>query len=104
MIFFVGDVLETSDELSSAFNKYNLVILHGQTASRTASHDVLLNFDAVDIKSGNAACRAPMTKDRAEDPKSSIDVLCDIFTASNIPDGGDVLQPISVLKCGKVIE
>lgn len=96
--------METSDELASAFNKYNLVILQGQTASNHASQDVLLNFDAVDLKSANAACRAPVTKDVAENPKSSIDVLCDIFTASNIPDAGEVLQPISVLKCGKCIK
>ncbi|XP_018575914.1 ADP-ribosylation factor-binding protein GGA1 [Anoplophora glabripennis] len=97
----LGDVLETSDELSSAFNKYNLVILKGQTSSRHSSQDVLLNFDAVDINSANVACKVPTVKDGTENSKSSVDVLCDIFTASNIPDAGEVLQPISVLKCDK---
>ncbi|KAJ8920074.1 hypothetical protein NQ315_011728 [Exocentrus adspersus] len=93
----LGDVLETSDELSAAFNKYNIIILQGKSYSIRSGHGALLNFDGVDDKGGDVACKASNTETR----KSSIDVLCDIFTASNIPDAGDVLQPVSVLKNGK---
>ncbi|KAJ8964949.1 hypothetical protein NQ314_004504 [Rhamnusium bicolor] len=99
----LGDVLETSDELASAFNKYNIIILKGKTLPQSASsnlnHDTLLNLENVDSKSTENICKVALVKNGGENPKSSIDVLCDIFTSSNIPDAGDVLQPISVLKC-----
>lgn len=87
--------MEVREELVTALNKYKKVILKEKNSSLHASEDTLLHFDVVDAK--------PFTRNDSEDaqePKSSMDVLCDIFTATNIPDNGDVLQPIHVLKNG----
>lgn len=91
--------MEVREELVTALNMYKKVILNEKVSTLNASEanqDTLLHFDVVDAK--------PFTRNDSEDapePKSSMDVLCDIFTATNIPDNGDVLQPIHVLKNGK---
>lgn len=103
LIFFLlvllGDVLEVREELVSALNKYKIIILKDKTSTSRmvdTNQDTLLHFDVVDAK--------PFTKDDSKDveepTKSSLDVLCDIFTTTNISDSGHVLQPINVLKNG----
>ncbi|VEN48687.1 unnamed protein product [Callosobruchus maculatus] len=94
----LGAVLETSDELSSVFNKYNILILQGKPLPSKATNGMqnsLLHFECEDTTSENA-CKIA----NKEEPKSSVDVLCDILTATTIPDG-EVLQPVSVLNCDK---
>lgn len=97
---YIGDVLEVREELVTALIKYKKVILNEKMSTLHASEsnqDTLLHFDVVDAK--------PFTindsQDAQQPSKSSMDVLCDIFTATNIPDNGDVLQPIHVVKNGK---
>lgn len=87
------------EELLTALSKYKKIILKEKASTLRlgeANQDTLLHFDVVDAK--------PFTRDDSEDiqepTKSSMDVLCDIFTATNIPDSGDVLQPIHVVKNG----
>lgn len=84
-----------------ALSKYKKIILKEKSSTQRiaeANQDTLLHFDVVDAK--------PFTRDDAEDmqepTKSSMDVLCDIFTATHIPDSADVLQPIHVVKSGIV--
>nr|CAI5845582.1 unnamed protein product [Callosobruchus analis] len=91
-------VLETSDELSSVYTKYNILILQDKPLPPKPTNGMqnsLLHFECDDSTSENA-CKIA----NKEEPKSSVDVLCDILTATTIPDG-DVLQPVSVLNCDK---
>ncbi|XP_008197573.2 ADP-ribosylation factor-binding protein GGA3 [Tribolium castaneum] len=83
----LGDVLQASDELSQVFGKYNRIIVQG--VSVVDDGNALLDFEGAD----EAQCRNSDTKE--------IDVLCDIFNASNIPDSADILKPVSVLTCDK---
>lgn len=99
-VFAIDDVLEVREELVTALSKYKKVILKEKTSTlriAETNQDTLLHFDVVDAK--------PFTRNDSEDSqeptKSSMDVLCDIFTTTNIPDSGDVLQPIHVLKNGQ---
>ncbi|CAH2013008.1 unnamed protein product [Acanthoscelides obtectus] len=91
----LGAVLETNDEISSVFHKYNVLILQSQAASSKAPNGMqssLLHFECDDSSTIQNACKA--------EPKSSVDVLCDILTATTIPDNsGEVLKPVSVLNC-----
>lgn len=100
-IFFLGDVLEASDELATVANKYNVLIIQGKplpVESNSCSQEALLQFDQSDCLVEKSTKELKVNGDNA---KSSIDVLCDIFTTSNIPDNsGDILQPVSVLNCG----
>lgn len=98
LVNVTADVVETGKELVVACNKYKKLIVQGQPISAESNQETLLKFDSEDKKS--------LASNYKEDPvssgtkvNSSIDVLCDIFTNS-IPDGGDVLQPVSVLKYG----
>nr|XP_008197575.1 PREDICTED: ADP-ribosylation factor-binding protein GGA3 isoform X2 [Tribolium castaneum] len=84
----LGDVLQASDELSQVFGKYNRIIVQGVSVVDDGSN-ALLDFEGAD----EAQCRNSDTKE--------IDVLCDIFNASNIPDSADILKPVSVLTCDK---
>ncbi|KAJ8979998.1 hypothetical protein NQ317_016661 [Molorchus minor] len=96
----LGDVLEASDEIASVFNKYNIII-QGKTIPQVSNNLVLgslLNFETIDPKLNVSSIQT--VKNDKENATSSVDVLCDIFTVSNIPDV-DVLQPVSVLKCDK---
>ncbi|CAH1969558.1 unnamed protein product [Acanthoscelides obtectus] len=94
----LGAVLETNDEISSVFHKYNVLILQSQAASSKAPNGMqssLLHFECDDSSTIQNACKA--------EPKSSVDVLCDILTATTIPDNsGEVLKPVSVLNCDKI--
>ncbi|XP_044261949.1 ADP-ribosylation factor-binding protein GGA3 [Tribolium madens] len=84
----LGDVLQASDELSHVFSKYNKIIVQGNSV-RDGGSNALLDFEGSD----EAQCQNTEPKE--------IDVLCDIFNASNIPDSADILQPVSVLTCDK---
>lgn len=79
--------MQASDELSQVFSKYNKIIVQG--ISTLDDGNPLLDFESSSL---GAQCQKTETKE--------IDVLCDIFNASNIPDS-DILQPVSVLTCGK---
>jgi ADP-ribosylation factor-binding protein GGA len=90
----LGDVLQASDELTQVFSKFNKIIIQKTDTSDDHSNP-LLDFDSsVNPSNDGAKCQSTETKD-----KSEIDVLCDIFNTSNIPDS-DILQPVSILPCG----
>lgn len=92
-------MLEVREELVAALKKYKKVILKDKVPSLRmvdTNQDTLLHFDVVDAKPFTRAC----SEDAQESAKSSVDVLCDIFTTTSIPDSGDVLEPVSVLKNG----
>jgi ADP-ribosylation factor-binding protein GGA len=91
----LGDVLQASDELTQVFSKFNKIIIQKTDTSDDHSNP-LLDFDSsVNPSNDGAKCQSTETKD-----KSEIDVLCDIFNTSNIPDS-DILQPVSILPCDK---
>ncbi|XP_063921766.1 ADP-ribosylation factor-binding protein GGA3-like [Zophobas morio] len=91
----LGDVLQTSDELSQVFSKFNKIIIKGISVLDDGSNP-LLDFDnSVNASNDGAKCQNTETKE------NEIDVLCDIFNNSNIPDSADILQPTSVLSCDK---
>ncbi|CAG9819075.1 unnamed protein product [Phaedon cochleariae] len=96
----LNDVLETNDELSSAFNKYDILIVQGRGLHmklQETSHESLLHFDAADSKSlENSSAMKIDQKSSAEG--STVDVLCDIFTNISVPDVAEVLQPVAVSK------
>lgn len=94
----LGDVLEVREELMSALKKYKQIILRDRNATglEENNQDTLLHFDVVDAK----PFARPHSDDDQESAKSSVDVLCDIFTATNIPDDAEVLQPVTILKNG----
>nr|XP_023029150.1 ADP-ribosylation factor-binding protein GGA3 [Leptinotarsa decemlineata] len=92
----LGDVLGTNDELSTAFNKYNILIVQGKPLPpkpKDSSHNSLLNFE-VDAKVMDYLPKEQTSKDSG----TSIDVLCDIFNNAGIPDSGEVLQPVALSK------
>ncbi|KAJ8945145.1 hypothetical protein NQ318_001610, partial [Aromia moschata] len=93
-------VLEASDELTAACNKYNFIIVQGRTFQQNFPNSALLSFD-LDPNYADIASKIQAIRNGDDDGKSSVDVLCDIFTASNIPDGGEVLQPVPYTKCDK---
>lgn len=96
----IGDVLDVREELVSALKKYKKVILKDKTSllrANDTNQDTLLHFDVVDAK---PFATVNSDDDAQESAKSSVDVLCDIFTTTSIPDNGDVLQPVTVLKSG----
>lgn len=62
--------------------------------SEDTNQDTLFHFDVVDAIPFARA----NSEETEESAKSSIDVLCDIFTTTSIPDKGELLEPISVMK------
>ncbi|XP_057654502.1 ADP-ribosylation factor-binding protein GGA3 [Diorhabda carinulata] len=89
----LDDVLKTSDELSIAFDKYNILIIQGrQLPMKRDSNHSLLQFD-------NPNSLIPdKNNSQNGDAETSLDVLCDIFSSSTIPDSADLLQPLSITK------
>lgn len=99
-------MLEVREELVAALKKYrNIILKEKQPSSKmseSSNQDTLLHFDVVDAK--------PFVVADSDEPpdtnKSSVDVLSEIFATTSIPDSGDVLQPLTVLKhglCAKII-
>lgn len=93
----LGNILQAIDELGTVFSKFNAVIIKGpSTVEYTANS--LLDFDASINPTTDNANSLQLIKTKEND----IDVLCDIFNSSNIPDSGDVLKPTSVLLNGNL--
>ncbi|KAG5894353.1 hypothetical protein JTB14_031914 [Gonioctena quinquepunctata] len=91
----LGDVLGTNDELSTAFTKYNILVVQGKTLPTKSSNvNPLLHFE-VDSQAIDHICK----DEPSQTSGTSVDVLCDIFNAASIPDSGEVLQPITLSKC-----
>ncbi|XP_072378168.1 ADP-ribosylation factor-binding protein GGA1 isoform X2 [Diabrotica undecimpunctata] len=98
----LDDILKTNDELSTTFDKYNILIVQQKhLPEKPDSAECLLQFDSTSSKGSLIDGKIKMAQNC--DSEKSIDVLCDIFTASAIADSADVLQPITLGNCDTTI-
>lgn len=93
----LGNILQAIDELGAVFSKFNAVIIKGNSTVEYTTNS-LLDFDAAVNSAADNAKSSQLTETKEND----IDVLCDIFNSSNIPDSGDVLKPTSILSHGNL--
>lgn len=90
---FLDEILHASDEINTVFEKYTSVIVQGNVSgtNKEEQHS-LLDLESTPVESAIAQ----MAVSEITSPKD-VDVLCDIFNSTNIPDTvlstNDILLP-----------
>lgn len=100
-------MVQASEDLNQVADKYTRVIIHGEVSDKNhnESHPQnhsLLDFENTEISEVEAAVATLNLETKKENSQSDIDVLSDIFNATNIPDPAltdiSILLPMTVTK------